>query len=116
MPKIVNNGAFALNAERRWISLAPPADFPMNRVKGSAEAAFQKALSIAQFISNPTQLWKTHLAVGKLYAEQGETDKSQKSFRSAREVIDGLKSGLQNQDLRVGLENSILVGEVYENS
>lgn len=81
-----------------------------------AEAAFQKALSIAQFISNPTQLWKTLLAMGMLYFENGEQQKSEESYRTAREVIDRIKSGLQNQGLRSGLENSILIREVYENS
>lgn len=70
-----------------------------------ADAAFQKALSIAQFISNPTQLWKTHLAMGKFYSENDGQKKAEESYRAARDVIDGLKTGLQNSELHDSLEN-----------
>jgi tetratricopeptide (TPR) repeat protein len=76
-----------------------------------AEAALHQALSIAQFISNPTQLWKTHFSMGRFYGDIGKQDKAQISYRAARDVIDQIKSGLQQQDLRSSFENSILIPE-----
>ena len=65
-----------------------------------ADAAFRKALGIAQFISNPTQLWRTFFAMGNYHLEIGRQEKAQGSYRAARDVIEGVKAGLQNSNLR----------------
>ena len=80
-----------------------------------AGAAFQKALSIAQFISNPTQLWKTHAAIGKFQYNNGKQDQSKESYRAAREVVDRIKAGLHNDKLRSSLEDFDQMRELYEN-
>jgi predicted ATPase len=81
-----------------------------------AEAAFRKALNIAIFISNPTQLWKTHLSMGRFYGETGKQEDAQLSYRAARDVIDQIKSSLQNSDLRSNFENSTMIRKIYEDS
>lgn len=70
-----------------------------------ADAAFQKALGIAQAISNPTQLWRTFFAMGNYHIEVGQHEKAQGSYRAARDVIEGIKAGLQNSNLRNSLQN-----------
>jgi predicted ATPase/class 3 adenylate cyclase len=80
----------------------------------AAQVEFQKALTLAQFISNPTQLWRTHFAIGKYHLETGRPDKAQQSYRAARDVIDGMKAGLQNNSLRHSLQNFSPVKLIYE--
>jgi hypothetical protein len=70
-----------------------------------SDAAFQKALGIAQAISNPTQLWRTFFAMGNYHIEVGQHEKAQGSYRAARDVIEGIKAGLQNSNLRNNLQN-----------
>ena len=80
----------------------------------TAQVEFQKALTLAQFISNPTQLWRTHFAMGKYHLETGRPDKAQESYRAARDVIEGIKAGLQNSNLRNSVQNFSPVKRIYE--
>jgi tetratricopeptide (TPR) repeat protein len=80
----------------------------------TAEGMLRQALSTAQAIGNPTQLWKTHLALGRLYDATKNPERARAAFRSAREVIDRVKASLQNPGLRASLENSPLIQHVYE--
>ena len=73
--------------------------------RDEAESAFQQALGIAQFISNPTQLWRTFFAMGNYHLEIGRQEKAQGSYQAARDVIEGVKAGLQNSNLRDSLQN-----------
>jgi class 3 adenylate cyclase/tetratricopeptide (TPR) repeat protein len=79
-----------------------------------AEEALRRALAIAQAIANPTQLWKTHLAFGRLHSETKKPEAARQAYRAAREVIDRIKAGLQNPELRASLENSPLVRHTYD--
>lgn len=79
-----------------------------------AEGALRQALNIAQAIGNPTQLWKTHLALGQLQAEAKGRELAQQSFQAAREVIDQVKGRLQNPVLRASLEHSPSIQYVYD--
>jgi tetratricopeptide (TPR) repeat protein len=79
-----------------------------------AEGALRQALNIAQAIGNPTQLWKTHLALGQLEAEAKGRELAQQSFQAAREVIDQVKERLQNPVLRASLEHSPSIQYVYD--
>jgi class 3 adenylate cyclase/tetratricopeptide (TPR) repeat protein len=79
-----------------------------------AEEALRRALAIAQAIANPTQLWKTHLAFGRLHSETKKPEAARQAYRAAREVIDRIKAGLQNPELRASLENSPLVRHIYD--
>jgi tetratricopeptide (TPR) repeat protein len=79
-----------------------------------AEGALCEALTIAQALGNPTQLWRTHLALGRLSAESKKPERARQAFQSARDVIDHLKSSLQHPGLRASLENSPLIRHVYD--
>jgi tetratricopeptide (TPR) repeat protein len=79
-----------------------------------AEGVLRQALTIAQAIGNPTQLWKTHLALGRLYAATKKPERARQAYQSARGVIDRVKTSLQNPGLRASLENSPLIRHVYD--
>jgi tetratricopeptide (TPR) repeat protein len=79
-----------------------------------AEGALRQALTVAQAIGNPTQLWKTHLALGQLHAEAKRREQARQSFQAARAVIDQVKANLQNPVLRASFENSPLIRRVYD--
>jgi tetratricopeptide (TPR) repeat protein len=79
-----------------------------------AEGMLRQALTIAQAIRNPTQLWRTHLALGRLYAESKKPERARQAFRSARQVIDRVKASLRNPGLRASLEHSPLIRHVYD--
>jgi Tetratricopeptide repeat len=79
-----------------------------------AERWLQEALSVAQAIGNPTQLWKTHLALGQVHAAAKRRELAQQSFQAVRAVIDGMKATLLNPGLRASLENSPLIRHVYD--
>src|ERR671925_750815 len=51
-----------------------------------AEGVLRQALTIAQAIGNPTQLWRTHLALGRLYDATQKPERAQQAYQSAREV------------------------------
>ena len=79
-----------------------------------AEGALRQALTIAQAIDNSSQLWKTHLALGRLQAETKRRELAQRSLQAAREVIDQIKGRLQNPVLRASLEHSPVVQHIYD--
>jgi class 3 adenylate cyclase/tetratricopeptide (TPR) repeat protein len=79
-----------------------------------AQDTLRRALTIAEAIGNPTQLWKTHLALGRLYAATKKPERARLAFQSAREVIDRMRESLQNPELRASLENSPLIRHVYD--
>ena len=81
-----------------------------------AEAAgwLRQALPLAQAVGNPPQLWKTHLALGRLHAEVNRPEQARQTYRAAREVIERVKANLHNSELRAGLENSSLIQHVYD--
>ena len=73
----------------------------------------QQALTLAQTIGNPTQLWKTHLALGRLHAEARQPEQARQAYQAAREVIERVKASVQNPELRASLEQSPLIQQVY---
>ncbi len=75
--------------------------------------ACEQALTIAQAIGNPPQLWKTHAALGRLHAEIGKPQAAREAYHAAREVIDRISVNLRDPGLRAGLEGSPLIQEVY---
>ena len=79
-----------------------------------AETALRQALSIAQAIGNPTQLWKTHLAYGRLHAATRKPEMAHQVYGAAREVIERVKSSLRDPGLRTSLESSPLMRRVYD--
>jgi class 3 adenylate cyclase/tetratricopeptide (TPR) repeat protein len=79
-----------------------------------AEEAFRKSLTYAKRVGNPTQLWKTHLALGLLHRDARRTDPARASFAAAREVIDGIGRSLQTPELKDGFERSPIFRAVSE--
>jgi class 3 adenylate cyclase/tetratricopeptide (TPR) repeat protein len=71
--------------------------------RDEAEGWLQQALALAQVVGNPTQLWKTHLALGRLHAEVQHPEQERQEYGAAREVIDRLRENLQEPGLRASL-------------
>jgi class 3 adenylate cyclase/tetratricopeptide (TPR) repeat protein len=84
------------------------------RQRDEAVGWLQQALTLAQIIGNPTQLWKTHLALGHLHAAARQPEQARQAYRAARAVIERVKAHLRNSELRAGLENSSLIQHVYD--
>ena len=80
---------------------------------GDAEVALQRALAVAMAIGNPTQLWKTHVACGRLYRATGRPDAAQKALALARETAARIKAQLSSADARATFEQSPLIRPVY---
>lgn len=79
-----------------------------------AEAALREALPIAQVIGNPTQLWKTHVAIARLHAATKGTNAARQAYQKAREVIDHVREGLRDPELRASLERAAPIRQVYD--
>ncbi len=81
-----------------------------------AEECLRRALGFAERIGNPTQLWKTHLAVGQLYRDTRRIDPARASLAAARAVIVDIGRSLQTPELKEGFARSALIREVDEQS
>jgi len=79
-----------------------------------ADGALRQALSIAQAIGNPTQLWKTYLACGRLHAATKKLEAARQAYGAACEVIERIKGSLRDPGLRASLEDSPLIRRVYD--
>jgi len=84
------------------------------RMWEDAHRAFREALAVADFLGNPTQLWKTHMAIGALHSALKMPETAQQAYEAARNVIEQIKSRLHNPGLRASLENAPLIRRVYE--
>jgi class 3 adenylate cyclase/tetratricopeptide (TPR) repeat protein len=83
------------------------------RMWEEADRALREALAAAEFIGNPTQLWKTHVALGELHSERKTPDAARQAYEAARTVIERTTSGLQSPALRASLERAPLIRRVY---
>jgi hypothetical protein len=79
-----------------------------------AERALQQALSIAQAVGNPTQLWRTHLVYGQLYTAIRKPEMAQQAYGAARDVLERVKSSLRDPGLRASLEASPLMRRIND--
>ena len=77
-----------------------------------AEGALRQALDLALAIGNPTQLWKTHLALGRLWTERKQPGAAQAACQAARAVVDQIRGSLRAPQLRDSLDKSPLFREV----
>ncbi len=80
-----------------------------HRMWEDADRAFRDALAVAEFIGNPTQLWKTPMAVGELCSERKAPEAAQQAYEAARNVIERIKSRLYNPALGASLESAPLI-------
>jgi class 3 adenylate cyclase/tetratricopeptide (TPR) repeat protein len=83
------------------------------RQRDEAEGWLRQALALAQAVGNPTQLWKTHLALGHLHAAARRPEQARQAYRAARAVIEQVKASVQNPELGASLEQSPLLQQVY---
>jgi tetratricopeptide (TPR) repeat protein len=79
-----------------------------------AESMLRQSLSIAEAIGDPTQLWKTHFALGQLRAETRKAGAARGAYRAARDVLDRMKANVQDPRLHASLESSPLIRHIYE--
>ena len=87
-----------------------------SRAWDEAETALHQALATAEVLGNPTQLWKTHAAIGRLCADCDKPDAAWSAFRAAREILDRVKTGLGDPALAQHLENTPAIHELYRRS
>jgi tetratricopeptide (TPR) repeat protein len=85
-----------------------------HRQWSAAEAALREALTFAQAIGNPTQLWKTHAALGRLFAEAKRPLDAHRAYQAARVVIEHARANLTHPGLRAGWESAPLIRQVLE--
>ncbi len=78
-----------------------------------AESAFRQALTIAHGISSPRQSLKTYLAIGRLHTKAKNPRAALRAYHAAREIIDRIKGGLQDPELRASLARDPLTQHVY---
>jgi tetratricopeptide (TPR) repeat protein len=79
-----------------------------------ADAALRQALEIAQGVGNPTHLWKTQEAFGRLRDEQGKPDEARAAYTAARQVVDGMRARLTTPELKAALDRAAFVKQLAE--
>ncbi|MGH7325118.1 MAG: adenylate/guanylate cyclase domain-containing protein [Candidatus Rokuibacteriota bacterium] len=79
-----------------------------------AEQALREALTIAQAIGNPGQLWRTHAALGRLRAAAGKAEDARAAHGASLDIIDGMRTRLQNPGLKASLERAAFVQRIVE--
>jgi class 3 adenylate cyclase/DNA-binding winged helix-turn-helix (wHTH) protein/tetratricopeptide (TPR) repeat protein len=72
----------------------------------------QRALAIARTMANPTQLWKTHMALGHLHVATRRPEEARQAYHAAGAVIESVKAGLQHPALRASMVHSPLLHQV----
>jgi len=95
--------------------LAAPRGAPLARRHwDDAEHALRQALSVAQSIDNPTQLWKTHATLARLDAERQRPDRAREAWQAARKVMDRLRDNLRHPGLRNSFSSSPIIRQAFE--
>jgi class 3 adenylate cyclase/tetratricopeptide (TPR) repeat protein len=79
-----------------------------------AGAALQQALAMAEVIGSPTQLWKTHVARGRLLEEMGKRAEARVAYVAAHDVIERVSGGLRTPALCEAFARSFFVSAVKE--
>ena len=67
-----------------------------------AEHALGRALAISGDLSNPSQLWRTHHALGILYEERAERERAHAAYQDALDVIQQVARALRDAGRRRG--------------
>lgn len=94
------------------------------RAKGWAEMARKRldeaavhldgALQRAKTLGNPTQLWRTHAALGELLARTGQRKHAAAAYAQARLVVERTLDGIQDPGLKASLSAFAPVRGLYE--
>ena len=79
-----------------------------------AETALVKALHLAEAIGNPTQLWKTRVALGQLAHKTKQNNEAEQHYRAAQRIIEQMTGQVQHPDLLASWQNSTVFQPVRE--
>jgi class 3 adenylate cyclase/tetratricopeptide (TPR) repeat protein len=79
-----------------------------------ADRALREAVAAAGQLGSPTQLWKTHLARGRLAEARGQREDARRAYRAAREVLDRVRSRLETPALRTAFECAPFVRTIHD--
>jgi uncharacterized protein HemY len=77
-----------------------------------ADAALRTALTVAESIKFPTQIWKAHVARARLARATGDTDSAFTSVEAAQAIIDDLKRGVRDPELAAALRANVRVPDL----
>jgi class 3 adenylate cyclase/tetratricopeptide (TPR) repeat protein len=77
-----------------------------------AEEALLQALSVAQVVGNPTQIWKTHVAIGRLRTATSQPDAARAAYRAAQDIIDRVRASLLNPQLHRSFRPAFTIPEL----
>jgi len=77
-----------------------------------AEKKLNLALSDAQKLRNPYQLWKTHFELGQMKDADGHNSDAKEQYEAALEVIENIGSNLKDKKIRNVFLNSDLIIEI----
>ena len=79
-----------------------------------AETAFRQALTTAEAIGNPRQLWTAHAALGRLHSARQQHHLAAQAYRGACDAVDGVKASLKDPTLRRSLEQAPAIRRLYD--
>jgi class 3 adenylate cyclase/tetratricopeptide (TPR) repeat protein len=79
-----------------------------------AEDALRRALSIAQAIEHPRQIWLSHLALGRVHDACGRKEDARAAYGAAWHIVKGLREQNKDPAIRRGLESQPVVREMLE--
>jgi class 3 adenylate cyclase/tetratricopeptide (TPR) repeat protein len=83
------------------------------RAWDEAQEAMGQALQFADTVGNPTELWKTHAALGRLHLERGRPDAAWTAHRAARHVLDRVQARIDDAALRRVFATALPIRELY---
>jgi hypothetical protein len=73
-----------------------------------AAGALHEALAVAQAIGNPTQLWKSHVALARLASAMAKPDDASRALQAAREVVAALTTRVRHPELAALLREHVV--------
>jgi tetratricopeptide (TPR) repeat protein len=77
-----------------------------------AEVELHRVITLAQKLGNPTELWKTHQALGAMLLSQSKGEEAGAEFHAALEVVQGIAEGLTDAALKEGYLQSHPIKEL----
>jgi tetratricopeptide (TPR) repeat protein len=79
----------------------------------AAETELQQSLKCAKQLGNPTQLWKTHQALGDLLLKKSKSEDAKAQFQTALKVVQGISEGLTDVELKGDYLQSNPIQELF---
>jgi tetratricopeptide (TPR) repeat protein len=86
----------------------------MRHAWDEGDEALRRALTIAEAIRQPRQIWLSQLALGRLRTAQGRRDEAIHAYRAAWSIVDALRARTQEPGLRAGFESAPLIREIAD--